>query len=257
MEGKAPSVELQGLFRTFRAWLVNVYKSLRNLNADLTPEVRGVMDRMLATEEEIKTAEYNRSMMPLFDAEESAGLDADALRELHEAHQDATQEAIEKLQARSLRDLKWGRNAQSRAMKALQKEADSLREQEQIEARRELMAQPVYQAWQWLTGKVEVQATPVAPRKSDPETLDPTIDSLHEAIAKLGGLSRASAEDLWGLKPEEKSPVRLFGKPVLRAEGKGMTVDQMAERLAELGYIEPDETATAQSASLRKRSSTS
>ena len=41
--------------------------------------------------------------------------------------------------------------------------------------------------------------------------------------------------------PEDKPQSGLFGKPVLRADGKGWTVDQMAEKLAELGYLSPDE----------------
>jgi GNAT superfamily N-acetyltransferase len=240
-EGKAPSVELQGLFRTFRAWLVQVYKSLKNLNADLTPEVRGVMDRMLATDEDIQAAEYARSMMPLWDTPDAAGMDAEQLKALHEAHKDATEEATEKLQARSLRALKWARNAQSKALKELQKEADALRTQEEMEVRREVLARPIYQVWQWLKGRIEVPATPIAPRKSDPDVLDPTIDSLLVAVAKLGGIERESAVNLWGLRPEEKVQSGVFGKHVLRAKGKGWSVDQMAEKLAEQGYLPPDE----------------
>ncbi len=48
MEGKAPSPELQTLFARFRSWLLNVYKQLRGVPLD--PEVRAVMDRMLATD---------------------------------------------------------------------------------------------------------------------------------------------------------------------------------------------------------------
>jgi hypothetical protein len=73
-EGKAPSIELQGLFQRFRAWLVSVYRELKNLNVDLTDEVRGVFDRMLATNEQITLAEQGRSMMPLFTSPEQAGM---------------------------------------------------------------------------------------------------------------------------------------------------------------------------------------
>src|SRR5204862_439384 len=40
-DGKAPNPEVQGVFSKFRSWMLNVYKSLTNLNVDLTPEVRG------------------------------------------------------------------------------------------------------------------------------------------------------------------------------------------------------------------------
>ncbi|MEA4838419.1 MAG: hypothetical protein VB101_09060 [Rhodospirillaceae bacterium] len=50
LEGKAPSIEMQGLFQQFRAWLLDIYRSLSGLNVELTPEVRGVFDRMLGAE---------------------------------------------------------------------------------------------------------------------------------------------------------------------------------------------------------------
>lgn len=49
-EGKAPSSALAEAFENFKQWLMQIYKSLRDLNVELTDEVRGVMDRMLADE---------------------------------------------------------------------------------------------------------------------------------------------------------------------------------------------------------------
>lgn len=56
MEGKAPSLALAGAFRTFKRWLLDVYRQAGALRADLSPEIRGVFDRMLATDEEIAAA---------------------------------------------------------------------------------------------------------------------------------------------------------------------------------------------------------
>lgn len=55
MEGKAPSMELKRAFRRFKAWLVGIYKDVKNLRVTLSPEIRGVFDRLLATEEQIET----------------------------------------------------------------------------------------------------------------------------------------------------------------------------------------------------------
>lgn len=56
-EGKAPSPSLANAFRRFRVWLANVYRGVREFgDIELSPEVRGVFDRMLATEEEIGQA---------------------------------------------------------------------------------------------------------------------------------------------------------------------------------------------------------
>ena len=76
--GKAPSLELQTLFQRFRAWIVGVYKSLQNLNVELTLEVKAVMDRMIASDEQIKIAQQARSMMPLFETAEKAGMTPEA-----------------------------------------------------------------------------------------------------------------------------------------------------------------------------------
>jgi len=58
-EGKAPSPELRTTFQTFRAWLTAIYRDIRTLlgPGDLNDELRGVFDRMLASEDEIAQAE--------------------------------------------------------------------------------------------------------------------------------------------------------------------------------------------------------
>ena len=56
-EGRAPSPRLRAAFNKFIAWLEYLYqKYVMGSEIALTPEIRGVMDRMLATREEIATA---------------------------------------------------------------------------------------------------------------------------------------------------------------------------------------------------------
>ncbi|MCX7781776.1 MAG: hypothetical protein N2491_12880 [Negativicutes bacterium] len=57
LEGKAPSLETRGIFRRFKDWLLAIYKTVKNLDVNITPEIRAVFDRMLATEEEIAQVE--------------------------------------------------------------------------------------------------------------------------------------------------------------------------------------------------------
>jgi Large polyvalent protein associated domain 22 len=66
MEGKAPSVGLKKAFRRFKQWLIAVYRQMRNLNVTLTPEVRDVFNRMLATEAEIQEATDSYNFEPMF-----------------------------------------------------------------------------------------------------------------------------------------------------------------------------------------------
>lgn len=151
MEGKAPSVELSGMFSRFRSWLIHVYKSLTNLNVELTPEVRGVLGRLLATDEAIKQAEQVRGYEPLFKSAEAAGMPPEEFADYQKTGAQATLDAIEELQRRSLRDMKWLSNAKGRALKAAQAEADSLRKAIKEKATEEVMAEPVNRARTWLT----------------------------------------------------------------------------------------------------------
>jgi len=241
-EGRAPSIELQGVFQRFRAWLLNIYRDIKNLNVQLTDEVRQVFDRMMATNEEIMLAEKGRSMLALFSTAEQMGVSPEEFARYQALGVDATNEAIQDLQARTLRDLAWARNARGREIKRLQREAKDKRAEVEMDARREVMSQPVYRAWQFLTARISGadKITPQARTKSDPKKVDPTIDSLHAAIAKLGGLRKDEVVGQWGVDPKEKVQSGVFGKPVLRRDG-GLSIDAMAERLGELGYLPQDE----------------
>lgn len=241
-EGKAPSIELQGLFQRFRAWLLSVYRELKALNVELTDEVRGVFDRLLATNEQITLAEQGRSMMPLFTSPEQAGMTPEEFAAYQALGVDATTQAIEDLQARGLRDMRWLHNARGRIIKQLQKDAEAQRAQVRMDVRREVMSQPIYRAWQFLTGKLTAddKIAPPAKRTSSPDSIDETQDSLFAAIAKLGGLNRAAVQSEWGIDPKERIPMPAFGKHVLRREG-GLSIDAMGEALGQYGYLTLDE----------------
>ena len=78
MEGKAPSLELASSFARFKTWLSRIYKSIAGLNVKLTPEIREVMDRMLATDSEIAAMRSDLGMKPLFTDAAPVGMsDAD------------------------------------------------------------------------------------------------------------------------------------------------------------------------------------
>ncbi len=56
MEGDAPTKGLRRVFGQFRKWLTRIYKSVRALDSEITPDVREIMARMVATENEIALA---------------------------------------------------------------------------------------------------------------------------------------------------------------------------------------------------------
>lgn len=60
-EGKAPAPQLRSIFARFKNWLTNIYRDLKQLDFGkagykMTDEVRQVMDRMIATQDEIDLA---------------------------------------------------------------------------------------------------------------------------------------------------------------------------------------------------------
>ena len=67
MEGKAPSRSLQTAFASFRAWLLRIYKVVRNLRSNIDDDVRRVMDRLLATDTAISWAIHESDERALFE----------------------------------------------------------------------------------------------------------------------------------------------------------------------------------------------
>lgn len=53
-EGKAPTQALQSAFRKFKSWLVSIYRDLTSLGKEPPEDVKRVMDRMIATNDEIE-----------------------------------------------------------------------------------------------------------------------------------------------------------------------------------------------------------
>jgi len=145
-EGKAPTPELQGLFQRFRAWMVAVYRSLSALNVELSDEVRGVFDRMLASTEQIRETETMLDYKPAFTSAEQAGMTPEEWAQYQALGLEATQDAVQQLEARSIRDMKWLSGARSRVIAQMQREAADRRKTVRKEVEAEVMAEPVNQA---------------------------------------------------------------------------------------------------------------
>ena len=275
MEGKAPSLELQPMFSKFRSWLVGVYKSVKQFLARrgvgdgsfnyvvfsgddvaikqtfyqggerqisdirLTDEVRQVMDRMIATADQIQEAETVRAMGPLF--AEQGGMSPDQWAAYQQTGEKATQTAVDALQAKAMADMKWLSGARSKKLRELQAQAEALRRGVRAEVTREVMSQPVYRAWTFLTGKGADDEKAIGDaKKRASKQVDPEVDSLFVAIAKHGGIRKDEAIQQWGIDPKEQLQSGVFGRPVLHASG-GRSIDSMVELLAEDGYLLPDQ----------------
>ena len=138
-EGKAPSTRLQEIFNKFSKFLRRIYRSIRDeLNAIyrkengqdlpiLTDEIRGVMDRMLATEEQITQAEEIYGMKAMFQTQEQSGMDDATWTEYTKAMQEAEDKSMEELTKASMRQVKWLSNARSKVLKNIQKDVEKTR----------------------------------------------------------------------------------------------------------------------------------
>lgn len=148
-EGRSPNAEINGVFARFRAWVVAVYRQITALNVELTDEVRGVMNRLIATEDQISAAEAARGYAPLFKTKPDGMTDVEWERYQGLAAE-STQEAVEQLQSRSLRDMLRTSNARTRVLKALQKDAAVKRKAIHAEVSTEVNAEPVYAAQRFM-----------------------------------------------------------------------------------------------------------
>lgn len=239
-EGKAPSEELQPLFRRFRSWLVNVYKSLthfmRSRNLQVNDELRQVFDRMIATDEQIAQAEEAAGMLPDFDA---------------------TNEAIEALQARSLRDLKWTIKARSKALKALENETKELRKTVEAEVRAEAEKQPLYAAMNWLRkGEMTNEAGDQVKAEKGfrlntqvlaemyPESMlaRPDLTRLKGMTVK-DGLHPDLVADMFGFESGDKLVRAVIDAEPIGSVIEGMTDQRMLERHGDLATPEAREAA--------------
>lgn len=93
MEGRAPSHDLAGLFRRMQLWLKGIYKTIDRLRAPLNDEIRGVFDRLLATDEEIRSVAERMAVKPIWRSPEHAGMTPEEWREHLKKMTDATSHA--------------------------------------------------------------------------------------------------------------------------------------------------------------------
>lgn len=102
-EGKAPSVELRSAFRRFKEWLSSVYSNLsEKLKSGLNDEIRGVMDRMVATQAEIDHARRTAGFTE-FEGKELPPALAEKVNDLQRRARQAAEETLLKEQMGELK----------------------------------------------------------------------------------------------------------------------------------------------------------
>lgn len=210
-EGKSPSVELQGIFQRFRSWLVNIYKQLAGLNVQLDDEIRGVFDRMLASSEAISQAEQARTFTPLFTSKPPFMTDEEWTA-YQQSDVQSAQDAVQELETKSLKDMRWLSNAKSRLLKAMQRENAELRKEVRREVEAEVMAEPVYRAREFFKrGTLDGQPVETPVKLSIPE-----IEAMYEGNPIVGAIKSALGFGKYGMLGTEngmhpEQAAELFG----------------------------------------------
>jgi hypothetical protein len=243
-EGKAPSNDLRSIFASFKTWLLHVYRSITNLNVELTDEVRGVFDRMLASEEAIATVQRRTGLTDAM-IEAANSKDKAAYLALNLA---AGDNAGDDLQRRSLRDMKWLSNAKSQELKKLQREAASKRKEVRAEVTAEVNAEPINQARAFLrkgttTGPdgESIQATEgfrlnhAIVAEMYPETMlaRPDLSKLR-GMTEADGLHPDLVADMFGFRSGDALIRELIDGENPRDKINGMTDQRMMERYGDL-----------------------
>ena len=260
-EGKAPSIAMRGVFQRFRAWLVSVYKNnVANLRAPLNDEIRGVFARMLASTEAIRAAEADAQLGPIF-TEQPAGMTDAEWQEYQALGISATADAIDDLQTRSLRDMRFAKRVHARELKRLKDAIAAQREQVEEEVRAELGSQPVYRAIEFLR-RGTVDGQPVeGPTKFDVDAFNALYEGYNEqereavkkqlGFGKYGMFSRengvnpAQVADLFGYTSADELVTALLKAPDLQTEIDAAVEQRMLERYGDINSPEALDAAAS------------
>ncbi len=187
MEGKAPSSALTRIFETFRGWLTQIYRTVDALRSPITPEIRGVMDRLIATDEEIAAANERQNIAALFKQAADAAMSAQEFAayqaQVAEARADAHGKLLDKtMRVVRARETKRWRDERETLLAETTEAMDATPLLKSLAA---MKAQPI--SAEWLSGEgIDPATLPVrVPPIVKPGGADPQI------IAELAGFATA------------------------------------------------------------------
>ena len=223
MEGKAPSSTLRRAFANFKNWLTRIYQTVLSLKVELTPEVRSVFDRLIASDEAIAAANEEIGNKSPWKTAAEAGMTEDQFRSYLEQIDYRRDRAADFVRARLM-------HAEFLA------ESDE-RERERAEVERQTTAavngQPVYQAILAL----QSGETPAGVELPDGAVFKLSKADLlrfyaPEELAKLPG-PQGKSKDLYGEQPAKANR----GERVYTTKEAGLS---LADAAAAFGFTDGD-----------------
>ena len=176
--GEAPTEATHSIFRRFKQWLTKIYRAFSQIGGAPSKEVKAVMDRMIASEDEIDIAMRKKGVD---DFAESGGMDylegstKDVYRRMVER---AKADAEEKVLKIALKDVKEDYRQQEK----------ELFEREEAEYREKLAAEPVFIIQE------HIKNNPNTSRSVICETLGMNVKDYVKQLKEYGGSLDAAVE---------------------------------------------------------------
>lgn len=247
--GVAPSSALREVFIKFRAWLLTIYQSIKGLGVNLTPEVQGVMGRLLATDQAIATAAAEASVKPMFTTAEQAGMSEQEFQLYAETVQRASTAAREKLQQRLLEEVQREHTLEWLAQ----------RDRIEKDVTEEFHGRPVYRAIAAMQRGTNPDGTPLLEGLEEPLPMKLSRQILverfgAERLKRLprpyvyttkGGIDPEIVADTFGFASADEMLTAIENAPPVRAAVKAEVDRRM---LAENGSVLLDGTLREQAA---------
>ena len=169
--GDAPTEATRSIFRRFKQWLTKIYRAFSQIGGAPSKEVRAVMDRMIASEDEIDIAMRKKGVD---DFAESGGMDylegstKDVYRRMVER---AKADAEEKVLKIALKDVKEDYRQQEK----------ELFEREEAEYREKLAAEPVFVIQEHIKNNPNMSTSVIC------ETLGMNVEDYVKQLKEYGG----------------------------------------------------------------------
>lgn len=170
-EGKAPTESVKTIFRRFKEWLGTIYKAFIQIGGAPSKEVCAVMDRMIASEEEIDIAMSKKGVDSFADAGGMEYLEGNAKQIYMRMVERAKAEAKEKVLKIALKDVKEDYRKQEKEFFA----------QEEAEYREKLQAEPVFVIQEHINNNPDLSTSAIC------ETLGMSVEEYVAKLKEYGG----------------------------------------------------------------------
>lgn len=218
----------------------------------LTDEIRAVMDRLLATDDQIAEMERVREYGLLFKSPEEAGMTPEQWAKYTSEDEKAHAAALTELSKRSLRDMGIVMRKRMRALKDVQADMAEKRKDVEAEAAEIVAKEPIYRAMRWLKKGEALDAEGNVVKTEGDHKLDsavlaelyPEADlSALKGMAKKGGLHPDLVAEQLGYDSGDQLVQALLGAFPQAEQVQGLTDQLMLERYGDLTTTRGQERA--------------